>query len=213
MQKGDFIRIDYVGRVKDTNEIFDLTIEEVAKKEGIYDEKRIYKPSCIILGENMVIKGLEDALLSMNVGEKKIVNISSENAFGKRKSDLVRNFPIDFFKKERIDPKPGLIVNIGGFLGRIQTVGSGRVMVDFNHPLAGRDVVYEVEIKEKVDSPAEKLKFILEIFEIEGNSKINEKEVSIELEKRSIPIEIKKAIVNLIKKYLNVEKVVFIESF
>lgn len=213
MQVGDFIRIDYVGRLKDTNEIFDLTIEEVAKKEGIYDEKRKYKPACVILGEGMLLKALEDSLLSMNVGEKKIITISYENAFGKRNSELLKNFPLDFFKREGIDPKPGLVVNISGFLGKIQTIGSGRVLVDFNHPLAGRDIVYEVEIKEKVENPLEKLKFILEIFDISAKSKINDKEATIEMENNSIEIKTKRAIVYLIKKHLKLEKVVFVESF
>ncbi|MEM7816362.1 MAG: peptidylprolyl isomerase [Candidatus Aenigmatarchaeota archaeon] len=213
MQIGDFIKVDYVGRLKDTNDIFDLTLEEVAKKEGIYDEKRKYKPACIILGEGMILKALEDFLLSMNVGEKKLVTISHENAFGKRKSELVRNFPLDFFKKEGVEPKPGLIVNISGFLGRIQTIGSGRVMVDFNHPLAGRDLVYEIEIKKKIDDTLEKLRFILEIFDLDAKSKINEKEATIEVENNSIEIKTKKNIVYLIKKYLKVERVIFIESF
>ena len=39
MQKGDFVEIDYVGRIAATNEIFDLTIEEIAKAEGVYNEK------------------------------------------------------------------------------------------------------------------------------------------------------------------------------
>ncbi|MBU5678568.1 MAG: peptidylprolyl isomerase [Candidatus Aenigmatarchaeota archaeon] len=213
MQIGDFIRVDYVGRLKDTNEIFDLTLEEVAKKEGIYDEKRKYKPACIILGEGMILKALEDFLLSMNVGEKKLVTISHENAFGKRKPELVRSFPLDFFKKEGVEPKPGLIVNISGFLGRIQTIGSGRVMVDFNHPLAGRDLIYEIEIKEKIDDPLEKLRFILEIFDLDAKSKINEKETTIEIENNSIEIKTKRNVVYLIKKYLKVERVIFLESF
>lgn len=214
MQIGDFIRIDYVGRVKDTNEIFDLTLEEVARKEGIYDEKRKYKPACIILGEGMLIKGLEDSLLSMNLGEKKTIAVDHENAFGKRKPELVRNFPLDFFKKEGIDPKPGLIVDISGVMGRIQTIGSGRVMVDFNHPLAGRDLIYEVEIKEKVENTLDKSKFILEIFDVKANVKLSEKEATIEVDNNGITIKIKKAISYLIKKYINnVEKVVFVESF
>lgn len=213
MQIGDFIKVDYIGRIKDTNEIFDLTVEEVAKKEGIYNEKRKYKPACIILGEGMILKALEDSLLSINVGEKKVVTINHENAFGKRKPELIKNFPIEFFRKEGVDPKPGLIVNISGILGKIQTVSGGRVMVDFNHPLAGRDLVYEIEIKEKIEEPIEKLKFILEIFDLDAKSNINGKEATIEIENNSIEINTKKAIVYLIKKYLNLEKVVFLESF
>ena len=213
MEKGDFIRIDYVGRVKDVNEIFDLTIEEVAKKEGIYNEKRKYRPACIILGEGMLIKGLEEGIMKMNVGEKKTIEVSYKDAFGERNPELVRTFSIDLFKKQNIDPKHGLIVNFSGLIGRVQSVTSGRVRVDFNHPLAGKDLVYEVEIKEKVEDPKEKLKFILEIFEIEAESDLKDKEAIIKLEKKSLSTTVKRGLVELIKKYIKVDKVVFIEEF
>jgi len=68
MEKGDFIRIDYVGRIKDTREIFDLTNEEVAKNEKIFNPDVKYKPVPIIVGEKFVIKGLDEELLKMSVG-------------------------------------------------------------------------------------------------------------------------------------------------
>ena len=62
MKEGDFVRIDYVGRIKGSGEIFDLTKEDVARKNGIYNPNMNYKPVPIIIGARMVIKGLEDAL-------------------------------------------------------------------------------------------------------------------------------------------------------
>jgi FKBP-type peptidyl-prolyl cis-trans isomerase 2 len=61
------------------------------------------------------------------------------------------------FKKQQMRPFPGLQVNIDGFMGVIKTVSGGRVIVDFNHPLAGRDVMYEVMVKRVVTDAKEKI--------------------------------------------------------
>ena len=69
MKEGDFVHIDYVGRLSATGEIFDLTDAELAKKEGIYSEKTRYGPALVIMGAHMVIPGIEKQLLQMKVGE------------------------------------------------------------------------------------------------------------------------------------------------
>jgi FKBP-type peptidyl-prolyl cis-trans isomerase SlyD len=211
MKEGDFIRIDYIGRIKDTGEIFDLTIEEVAKKEGIYDEKREYKPVPVIVGEGFVIKGLDKALLSMNVGERKIIELKPEEAFGERRAELIKIFPLSFFEKQNVKPEQGMIVNISGIYGRIQSCNSGRVRVDFNNPLAGKDIIYDIEIKEVVVDDQKKIEMILEYFGIKGDVKI--KENSVEIECKELSLSIKKRIAGLIKKYIKKESVKFIEIF
>jgi len=211
MKEGDFIRIDYVGRIKDTGEIFDLTIEEVAKKEGIYDEKREYKPVPIIVGENFVINGLDRALINMNVGEKKTIELKPEEAFGERRAELIKVFPLSFFEKQNVKPEPGMIVNISGIYGRIQSCESGRVRVDFNNPLAGKDIIYEVEIKEVVEDDKNRIEMILEYFGVKGN--VNIKENIVEIECKDVSKNIKKRIAELIKKYIKKEVVKFIEVF
>ena len=62
LQKGDFILIDYTGKVKETNEVFDTTKEEVAKKEHLHKEGEIYEPKLVVVGEGWVLKALDDAL-------------------------------------------------------------------------------------------------------------------------------------------------------
>ncbi|HLC76688.1 MAG TPA: peptidylprolyl isomerase, partial [archaeon] len=61
MQKGDFVKIAYVGRLE-TGEIFDLTDAETAKKEGIYNSKIIYRDLPVVVGARFLIKGLDSAL-------------------------------------------------------------------------------------------------------------------------------------------------------
>ena len=64
LQKGDFILIDYIAKVKETNEVFDTTKDEVAKKEHLHKEGEIYEPKLVVVGEGWVLKALDDALLN-----------------------------------------------------------------------------------------------------------------------------------------------------
>src|SRR3989344_2276698 len=80
MKKGDFVKISYTGKLE-TGEIFDLTDAETAKKEGIYSSKIAYGDLPIIVGANFMIKGLDNALLDLNVGDKKDIEIKPEDGF------------------------------------------------------------------------------------------------------------------------------------
>jgi len=213
MQKGDFVRIDYVGKVKDTNEIFDLTNEEIAKKENVFIKGRKYKPIPIIVGEGFVLKGLDEQIMKMNVGERKTVTINPENGFGERKAELIKVLPMSFFKKQKVTPAPGLVINVSGMRGRIQSVNSGRVRIDFNNPLAGKTLEYDIEIKEKIDDPKNKIESLFEFFGIDIKAEIKDGVAEIESEKSKITPELKEKTFSLITKYLKIERVRFIEVF
>jgi FKBP-type peptidyl-prolyl cis-trans isomerase SlyD len=166
--KKDVIRLHYTGKIKETGEIFDTTYEDVAKEAGIYNEKGIYGPVPIAVGAGHVIKGLDEALEGLEVGKKHTIELPPEKAFGKRDPKLIKTFTIGQFRRQGIYPFPGLDVEIetdsGTKLkGRIISVSSGRVRVDFNHPYAGKTVIYEVEILEKIDGPIEKVKALIEL--------------------------------------------------
>jgi len=213
MQEGDFIEIDYVGRIKDTGEIFDLTDEKLAKEKGIYNEKIKYKPAKIIVGEKFVIKGLDEILKEMKVGEERTVTIPPEKGFGTRDPKLIKIISESELRKQKIVPVPGMILDFGNMKARIQSVNSGRVRVDFNNPLAGRDLEYKIKINRKIEDREEKAKIIAEFFTGEElKTKIDENKVIVEEEKQ-IPEKIEKKIAELIKKYLLVEKVDFVKSF
>ncbi|USS41660.1 peptidylprolyl isomerase [Thermococcus aggregans] len=166
--KKDVIRLHYIGKIKETGEIFDTTYEDVAKEAGIYNENGIYGPVPIAVGAGHVIKGLDEALEGLEVGKKYTIEVPPEKAFGKRDPKLIKTFTIGQFRRQGIYPFPGLDVEIetesGRKLkGRVISVSSGRVRVDFNHPYAGKTVVYEVEIVEKIEDPIEKVKALIEL--------------------------------------------------
>ncbi len=160
MEKGDFVEIEYTGRVKSSGEVFDTTDEEVAKKAGIYSEHTSYGPITVVVGAGHVINGLDEALLTMKEGDKKVIELPPEKAFGKRNQKLVRVFSLTMFRKKGITPRVGEVIYFNNVEGRVVGVSSGRVVVDFNHPLAGKSVEYQLKIIRKVTDPAEKVKAI-----------------------------------------------------
>src|SRR3989338_6258015 len=211
MQKGDFVKVSYVGRLE-SGEVFDLTDVETAKKEGIYNSKIAYGDLPVIVGAKFLIKGLDDTLLGLNVGEKKEVEVKPDDAFGERDSKLVRTVPSKFFRDQKVEPRQGLIVDFGGTKDRIQNVGGGRVMVDFNNPLAGHVLKYTIEGKEKIDNVDDQIKSVFEFFGIRDiEPKIEGDKLSVNAR---LPGQIKERISSLIIEHVKgVEKVDFVESY
>ncbi len=210
MKKGDFIRVNYVGRLE-TGEVFDLTDEGVAKKEGLHNEKIKYKPVPVIIGAGFLIPGLDNAVLSMKVGEKKNVEVKPEEGFGQRDPNLVRVVPKKVFE-DKVNPKPGMVVDFSGMRGRIQSVEAGRIRVDFNNPLAGKTLKYEIEITEEVQEPAAKINAVLEFFGAENTDvKLNGSEADIKIK---LPEHMKEKIGQLVLEHVSeIKKVNFIDSY
>ncbi len=218
MKSGDFVLLDYVGRVKDTREIFDLTKEDVAKSEKIFDEKFKYKAVVAIVDGGFMIKGMNEAVKGMNVGEKKTIVIETKDAFGERSANLIRVIPSANFRNQNIDTTPGSYVTINNLRGKIVSSDGGRIKVDFNHPLAGKTLEYEIEVLREVSDMYEKIKSILQYFvhvsdeDVAVNSG-EETEIVLK-EKVDIPKNMKHEIAETIMKWIKeVKKVKFVDVF
>lgn len=162
MKEGSFVEIEYAGRIKETGELFDTTDEELAKKEGIFNEKARYGAIAVVVGAGHVIKGLDEALKKMKVGEEREVEIEPKDAFGERDARLVKTLPVSFFLREGVTPRLGMPFMLpNGVEGRVISVSAGRVRVDFNNPLAGKKVVYKVKILREIKDTKEKLESLL----------------------------------------------------
>jgi len=147
------VKVHFTGKEALEGKVFDTTKENEAKTAGIHDTKRKYTPLTIITGEKELLGKVEDVIEQMKEGEEKIVKLIASEAFGERKADLIRVVPLKNFLDQKINPIPGLVVRVANAIGKVQSVTSGRVRIDFNHPLAGRDVEYHVElIKELKDN-------------------------------------------------------------
>ena len=207
MDKGDFVKIEYVGKVRDTGEIFDLTDEKLAKEKGTYDKDHKYGPVLAIVDSGALIKGVEEELKKMKVGEEKEFDIPYRDAFGPRDGKLVKIVSINKFFEQKINPVPGSFVNIDGANCKIQTVSGGRVRVDFNHPLANKDLHYWLKIKERVDSDENKVKELLKSYGIEGTANVEGKKAHLNL-KIKVP-QLNKLIEDAVKKWMPELEVVF----
>ena len=157
LQKGDFILLDYIAKVKETGEVFDTTIEEIAKKERLYKEGEIYEPKLVVIGEGWVLKALDESLTNMDVGKTETIEIPPEKAFGARDPEKVRRVPLRHLTAKGITPTLGMRLEYDGKMATVRAIGAGRVLLDFNPPLAGKTLVYEVTVKKKLETPEEKI--------------------------------------------------------
>jgi len=161
MQDGDWVLIDYTARRASDGRVVETTRAEDAKAVGFDDQKARYAPSLVIMGQGTTLVGLEEALLSMNVGESRKVEIEPAKGFGTRDPSLVRILPVGEFRRRDIDPKPGMVLDFDGRSGTVRAVASGRVTVDLNHPLAGEKLTYDVKLVESVQDTVKKAQALL----------------------------------------------------
>lgn len=162
IKKGDFVEIEYTGKTKDEGFVFDTTHQDVAKEHNIFNERYTYGPVIICIGEHQVIKGLDTEIEGKEPGSF-TATIAADNAFGKKSAKLLRMIPLATFKKQNIMPHPGLQLNMDGVIGTVKTVQGGRTIVDFNHPLASKDLVYEVTVHRVVADDAQKIKAYVQL--------------------------------------------------
>jgi FKBP-type peptidyl-prolyl cis-trans isomerase 2 len=160
IQKTDFIDITFTGRIKD-GEIFDTNVKEDAEKIGINFNG---KPLVICVGQGMVVGGFDNALEGKEAGKDYILELQPKDAFQERQSNLVKLIPIKIFRDKKINPYPGMTLNIDNMLVKVVSVSGGRVLVDFNNPLAGKVIIYNFKINKKIESPEEKVNALTEFF-------------------------------------------------
>lgn len=222
--KGSLILIDYVAKVKDTNEIFDTTLEEEAKKHSIHESDVKYQPKLVSIGEVSypVLKGLDEALAKTSTGEKLTVEVTPDKGFGERDSTKVRMIPIRKLGEDAEKVSVGDTIEIDNKRGIIRFIGSGRVQIDYNHRYAGKTIIYDVNVIKSLESEKEKIDGILKNRLPVENSKIDftikEKEVNIQIPEdifRADGIQIMKHFIQVdIFKFVPIlEKVNFIETY
>jgi peptidylprolyl isomerase len=162
LEKGDFILIDYTANVKETNEVFDTTIEETAKKEHLHKEGELYEPKLVVIGENWVLKALDENLNTMKLNKAQTVEIPPDKAFGPRDPEKIKRVSLkQLLSKDIHNPTIGMRINYNGKMATIRAIGAGRVLLDFNPPLAGRTLIYEVTVNKKLATPEEKIQALI----------------------------------------------------
>ncbi len=163
VKEGDFIRLEYTGKVQETGNVFDTTDENVAEEAGIKLDNKTYGAIPIVVGGGHVLKGLDEALIGMEEGEEKTVEITPEEGFGLRDPKLLQLIPMGEFKKQGMKPEVGMAITSDGTTGIIRSVSGGRVRVDFNHELAGKNLEYNIKVIKEIEDDVDKVKSMIEL--------------------------------------------------
>lgn len=163
---GDFLEIEYTAWDAVNGNVLATTDEKVAKDADIYSKDAKYGPVLVVIGSNAVVKGLESELRTMNTGETKEFTLEPKDAFGERIEDLVKVMPIAQFRAQKIDPRPGMRLNIDNVAATVVSVGSGRVVVDANHPDAGKRIKYQVKVVSKLGTETEMIEALGKTYDV-----------------------------------------------
>ncbi len=132
---GQIVIVNYRGTLKDGTE---------------FDSSHGRAPLQFTVGAGEVIPGFDDAVRDLEVGGSKTVTIPCEQAYGPRTDDAVQQFPRDSFPPEP-EPEIGWMVELESEDGQripasVVEVAADHVMLDFNHPLSGEDLTFEIEL-------------------------------------------------------------------
>ena len=204
LQKKDFVEIEFTGRVKD-GEIFDSTIkEDLEKMHQGHDHPVETKPFIFCLGEGMFLKSIDDFLIGKELGKSYEVELTPENAFGKRNPSFVMMIPLKIFKEKNVAPIVGATFNFDGKIGKILAVSGGRVMVDFNHFLAGKILDYKINVLRKIESTHEKIDSLNNFF-FRKNFKYTIKDDKIVMEVEKPLVKIVELFKDNFKEMLNLD--------
>ncbi|MCK5670095.1 FKBP-type peptidyl-prolyl cis-trans isomerase [Candidatus Bathyarchaeota archaeon] len=161
VNKGDFIMVDMTGSSVETGEVFDTSDEETARTEGQFVEDRTYGSRLVIVGDGYVLRGLDAKLPGLAFDEDVEVEIDPIDAFGARNPDDMETVPYRILRSKGINPYVGAELEIDGRSAIIRSVGAGRVQVDYNHPLAGRKIVYKLKVVEHITDDKDKMRALL----------------------------------------------------
>ncbi|MFW9850423.1 MAG: FKBP-type peptidyl-prolyl cis-trans isomerase, partial [Candidatus Thorarchaeota archaeon] len=188
------VYVDYTGYTKDDGFYFDTTVEQVAKEKDIHKENERYEPMLVAIGWNWLLEALEEELVGMKVGDSKTVEVPPEKGAGQRDPNLIKKIALTKLHKQGARGYKGEEITFGRERGVITSVLGRTVRVDFNPPLAGKTLIFDLTVREIISDPVDKLLAVvkrripaipIEQFKVS----ITGKTITIELPKESRYIE------------------------
>src|SRR3989338_7939931 len=156
-KKKDFVEIVYTGYTN--GKVFDSNIEEDLKK---IDDKAVPKKTTVVIGEQMVVPGLDKALEDKEIGKEYEILLKAKEGLGERDKNLLKTIPLKVFAEKNINPKPGMAFAVDNMLVKIVAVSGARVITDFNNPLAGKEITYKFKIARILEDEKEKASALFE---------------------------------------------------
>lgn len=207
-KKHDFIEIEYTGKIQETNQIFDVTDKKTAEKLNLPKKG----PVRICLGEGHIIEGLDKTLIDKEIGKSYKIVLPPEKAFGKKDAKMIKLVPAAIFKKQELKPFPGMRINVDGLLATVRSVSGGRILIDFNHPLAGKTLEYILKITKKLTTTEDKLETLFKNLLNIDKAKFKLEENNLKIEE-SVPEKIQKEFTKKIQELINsIKNVTYVNS-
>jgi len=159
VKKNDFIEVEFTGRAN--GDLFDTTDKKEAEEMGLQAE---VKPVIVSVGNGMLLEGFDKALIDKEIDKKYSIHLEPKDAFGIRNPSLIKTIPMRVFREKDMNPMPGMTLQLDNQVAKVISVSGGRVMVDFNNQLAGKEIDYEFKILKKVDDDIEKVNALQDFF-------------------------------------------------
>jgi len=138
-KNGDTVKVNYTGKLED---------------DFVFDTSENREPLQFIIGENQVIPGFEEAVVGMAPGESKVTKIPADNAYGTHREELVQEVDKNLFPDD-VELTLGLRLQVRQdddevIIVRVIGLSDTKVTLDANHPLAGKDLTFEIQLMEIV---------------------------------------------------------------
>jgi peptidylprolyl isomerase len=137
VKNGDTVRVHYHGRLTNGT---------------TFDSSEGRDPLEFKVGAGMVIKGFDNGVVDMTIGEKRTLNIPVEEAYGPKNDELIMEFPKENIPSD-LNPQVGMDLQMSNPQGqvfpvKVAAIGSEFITLDANHPLAGEDLIFDIELVE-----------------------------------------------------------------
>ncbi len=180
IKENDFVELEF--DIFANGKLVQTTDEKKGKENNLSVEE--YGPQTIIVGKALILKALDDDILKEStLNKEKTLELTAEKAYGKRDKNLIKIFPKAVFDEHKMRAVVGVVYDFNGMYGTVKSIVGGRVMVDFNNPLAGKEIKLVYKIKSKIDDVKTKIEYVLgTIIKIPQNQfKVEAKEKTITL--------------------------------
>ncbi len=160
LSDGDVVRFDYT--LWSGDDALDTSIEDKAQELGIHRPDKAYRPLTITLGQRQIIPGLERRLVDAKPGTPTTIDVPAAEAYGARDANKIKDVPMAQFRKQKVQPQVGMQLNYENQRATITRVAGGRVRLDMNHDLAGKDLRYEITVQKVITDRKDKVEAVLE---------------------------------------------------
>lgn len=185
---GDFVEVEF--DIYANGKLVQTTDEKKAKENNVNTSS--FGPQTIILGKNFIIEAVDKNIIEKKSQDLQVLELTAEKAYGKRRKDLIKVLPKSAFDEHNQRIFVGMTYDFNGMYGIVKSIVGGRIMVDFNNPLAGKDIKIEYKVVSKVEDIVKKVTEVLKIllkvpadmFKVE----FKEKEVILNLPEQLVPM-------------------------